>query len=101
MSLLLAALSVLTFWSFLALLALGLLLIRKTLESVRMSLERITMGVRAIEKETTPLGPHAIGFTNHLGEALDAVAALPDVLVSLDRELGRIREKGVRPLFGR
>jgi hypothetical protein len=64
MLLLLTILSVLALWSLLARLIVGLLLIRKTLESVRITLERIAMGVRAIEKETEPLGPQALNFVH-------------------------------------
>jgi hypothetical protein len=90
MPFLLTVLSVLSVWSLLALLIIGLLLIRKTLESVRISLERIAMGVRAIEKETEPLGPHAITFVDHVTAALGPVASLPDALSGIGRELRRI-----------
>ena len=90
MPLLLTLLSVLALWSLLALLIVGLLLIRKTLESVRISLERIAMGVRAIEKETEPLGPKALLFVEHLNGAIKLAGSLPDALTVIDRELARI-----------
>jgi hypothetical protein len=55
MTLLLTILSVLVFWAFLQLLIFGLYLIFKPLEGVRIYLEKITMGVRAIERQTRPL----------------------------------------------
>ena len=58
MELLLTMFSVLALWGFLTVLVLGLFLILKPLESVRKHLERIAMGVRAIERETLPLRGH-------------------------------------------
>lgn len=55
-TLLLAVLSVLAVWALLGVLAIGLVMVLKTLQSVRGWLERIAMGVRAIESETAPLG---------------------------------------------
>jgi hypothetical protein len=86
MPLLLTVLSVLALWSLLALLMIGLLLIHKTLESIRVALERIAMGVRAIEKQTEPLGPHALSFVQHLTDAIGHAAALPEI----DHELARL-----------
>jgi hypothetical protein len=87
MLLLLTILSVLAVWSLLGLLIIGLLLIRKTLESVRLTFERIAMGVRAIEKETEPLGPRALNFAEHLTSAAGHIAALPAALTRIDSEL--------------
>jgi uncharacterized protein YoxC len=94
MSVVLAILSVLAVWSLLAVLIVGLLLIRKTLESVRVTLERVAMGVRAIEKETEPLGPRALRFIEHFTGTLGHLAALPDGLTAIDRELQRIGRIG-------
>ena len=88
--LLLTILSVLAAWSLLALLIVGLLLIRKVLESIRITLERIAFGVRAIEKQTEPLGPHLLNFAQHLGETIREVAPLGDSLTGIDRELARV-----------
>ena len=52
MELLLTILSVLAVWLLLGVLCIGIYLIRKTLESVRIYLEKIAMGVRAIERQT-------------------------------------------------
>jgi hypothetical protein len=59
MSLLLTILSVLAFWAFLNVLIIGLYLIFKPLEGVRIYLEKITMGVRAIERQTRPLAAYS------------------------------------------
>jgi uncharacterized protein YoxC len=56
MPLLLTILSVLALWALLIVLIAGLLLILKPLQSIRSYMEKITMGVRAIERETLPLG---------------------------------------------
>ena len=56
MPLLLTMLSVLALWAFLTALVVGLLLVLKPLESIRRNLGQITTGVRAIERETSPLG---------------------------------------------
>lgn len=55
LSLLLTILSVLAVWALLTALVAGLLLILKTLESIRGTLQKVTAGVRAIEQETAPL----------------------------------------------
>jgi len=55
MIVLLTIVSVLGFWAFLTELAIGLLLVFKTLEAIRGQLERIAFGVRAIEQQTVPL----------------------------------------------
>jgi hypothetical protein len=59
MLLLLTILSVLAFWAFLNVLIIGLYLIFKPLEGVRIYLEKITMGVRAIERQTRPLAAYS------------------------------------------
>lgn len=55
MIVILTIVSVLAFWAFLTELAVGLLLVFKTLEAIRGQLERIAFGVRAIEQQTAPL----------------------------------------------
>ena len=54
-TLLLTIVSVFALWAFLTELVVGLLLVFKVLESIRGALERITFGVRAIERETAPV----------------------------------------------
>jgi hypothetical protein len=55
MTVLLTMVSVLALWAFLTELVVGLLLVFKTLESIRGALQQIAFGVRAIERETAPL----------------------------------------------
>lgn len=77
MELLLTILSVLAAWTFLAVLVVGLFLIYKPLQSVRGYLEKIAMGVRAIEKQTSPLrgGPEELNTAlRDTGKALAAAA---------------------------
>jgi hypothetical protein len=50
-------LTILAVWAFLTVLVFSVLLVRKALESARIHLQHIAMGVRAIEKQTEPLGP--------------------------------------------
>jgi uncharacterized protein YoxC len=73
-ALLLTIVSVLTGWAFLGLLVLGLLLITKPLDSVRVNLQKIAMGVRAIEKQLSPLGDEA----EQVAEAFPKLAAQLD-----------------------
>ena len=92
MPLLLAIFSVLAFWSFLTVLVFGLLLIRKTLESVRGHMERITMGVRAIERETAPLASHVPSFVRLLTDTVAALDLLSTPLAAVDRALSTSRK---------
>ena len=62
MTLLLSICSVLAVWALLTVLVLGLLLVLKTLE-------KIAMGVRAIEQQTLPLGAHADTLAATLAQA--------------------------------
>jgi hypothetical protein len=87
MALLLTILSVLAVWGFLTVLIVALLLIRKTLEGARRSLEQITMGVRAIEVQTAPLGSRAIKVVGTFAATVRDFAALPDALVELERQV--------------
>jgi hypothetical protein len=69
MTVLLTIYSVLAVWALLTALVVGLLLVLKALESVRGSMEKIAMGVRAIERETLPLGAHADALAATLADA--------------------------------
>ena len=69
MTLLLSICSVLAVWALLTVLVLGLLLVLKTLESIRGFMEKIAMGVRAIEQQTLPLGAHADTLAASLAQA--------------------------------
>lgn len=88
MSLLLTILSILAAWALLMVLAIGLLLILKPLQSVRAHLEKIAMGVRAIERETAPLDEHVqaatASFDGTAGAASAAARRLSDVVPSVD-----------------
>ncbi len=87
MILLLTILSVLAGWAFLGLLVLGLLLILRALQSVRGNLEKITMGVRAIEWQLVPLGSHVSVVAGSLGETADAMVAVDAGLAATTRSL--------------
>lgn len=90
MRLLLAILSVLAGWSLLGTIAAGLLLVLKPLESIRGTMRKITMGVRAIEEETRPLGPGATTLTGSLGTAADTLGSVSARLDDIARELGGV-----------
>ena len=87
MPLLLTMLSVLTLWSFLMLLVFGLLLVRKVLESVRGNMERITMGVRAIERQTAPLELHVPSFVRLLTDTVPAIEQSIVPLTAVERAM--------------
>lgn len=95
MQLLLAILSVLAAWAFLMVLLVGLLRILKALEGVRAGLQRITMGVRAIEQETLPLR----GRLEALGATLAGAAEALDVGAGRLEQIGGGR--GAPGGFGR
>jgi hypothetical protein len=76
MTLLLTILSALALWAFLTVLVVALLLVLKALEGIRGHLQRITMGVRAIEQETAPLGALANEVGPAMGGLRDALGAL-------------------------
>jgi hypothetical protein len=84
---LLTCLSVLAGWSLLGALAAGLLLILKPLEGVRASLRKITMGVRAIEDETRPLGSGAGTLIESLGGAAETLGSATRRLADISRDL--------------
>ena len=84
---LLAVLSVLAAWAFNGVLLAGLLSILKALEGVRQRLEKITMGVRAIETETAPLATHAGAVATSLEQVVSAGGALAGRLADVDRDL--------------
>lgn len=78
MPLLLTILSVLAVWAFLLVLVIGLLLIFKPLQSVKVRLEQITAGVRAIEQETKPLNKRSDQLVQLLQEAARLGGKLAD-----------------------
>ncbi len=83
MTLLLTILSAIGLWTLLALLVIGLQVIYKVLESIRGNLERIAMGVRAIERETRPLAPRARA-------AAELVTGVDGALGRLTSSLGQV-----------
>jgi uncharacterized protein YoxC len=89
-TLLLTILSVLALWAFLTVVIIALLAIRKTLEAIRRSLEQITMGVRAIEVQTIPLGPRAVEMIATLDGFTSGFAALAETASSVERRAADI-----------
>src|ERR671939_136432 len=85
--LLLTTLSVLAGWSLLGSIAAGLLLVLKPLESIRGTLRKITMGLRAIEEETRPLGPGAATLIGSLGTAAETLASIAGRLDDISGDL--------------
>ena len=77
MIIVLTILSVIALWTFLTVLVFGLLVIIKPLQGVRMAMEKIAMGVRAIEKQTEPLGGYAEDLAAGLTEAAAALRGIP------------------------
>lgn len=88
MPLLLTLLSVLAAWALLGVLVFGLLFVLKALQGVRRHLEKITMGVRAIEHQARPLGDRVQAAAGSLARAGDAIARLASRLREADRLLG-------------
>lgn len=72
---LLALLSLLTAWALLGVLGVALLLVFKSLQSIRHWFEKNTVGVRAVEHQTADLAPRAAVLTASLRETLDALRA--------------------------
>jgi uncharacterized protein YoxC len=70
MSGLLTVLSVLAAWALLGVLFVGLLLVFKSLQSIRHWFEKITVGVRAVEHQTRNLPARGNRLTVSLTEAL-------------------------------
>ena len=90
MRLLLTVLSVLAGWSLLGTIAAGLLLILKPLESIRGTMRKITMGVRAIEEETSPIQSGATTLIGSLGTTADTLGSVAGRLDDIARELGGV-----------
>jgi uncharacterized protein YoxC len=89
MELLLAILSVIAGLAFLFLLVVGLLLIYKPLEGIRGTMESITMGVRAIEKQTEPLRQHSDDLVRTLDKAGLSLADYAVWLAQLNKDLSQ------------
>ena len=80
MPLLLTIVSVLAVWAFLTELVVALLLVFKTLESIRGALQRIAFGVRAIERETAPVDRLTRDLPNAGDDLHGALAGLTQAL---------------------
>jgi hypothetical protein len=85
--LLLTILSVVALWALLTLLVVALLLILKTLESIRGYLEKIAMGVRAIDIETAPLENHATNVGTSLSTTVSTLKAVAGGLAQIEQDL--------------
>lgn len=85
--LLLTILSVLAMWALLIVLATGLLLVFKALQSVRTQLEKIAMGVRAIERQTAPLAERTAVLSASLGRAAGGSQSAAQRLLDTDGSL--------------
>ena len=70
MSGLLTVLAVLAAWALLGTLFVGLLLVFKSLQSIRHWFEKITVGVRAVEHQTRDLPARGNRLTGSLAEVL-------------------------------
>lgn len=84
---LLTTLSVLAVWTLLVLLTIALMLIRQPLKRTRIHLERIAMGVRAIEQQVTPLRGQSKNLTGLLGDANRGLSESSSRLKALDQSL--------------
>lgn len=97
MVLLLTILSVVAVWAFLTVLVLGLLLVLKGLQGVRAAMEKISMGVRAIEKQTEPLGSRADAVARRFGETSEALEGaareMERLAPTLERMVPRLRRR--------
>jgi hypothetical protein len=72
---LLTILSVLAAWALLGVLLVGLLLVVKSLQSIRHWFEKTTVGVRTVEHQTRDLARRGAVLTASLREAIDALHA--------------------------
>ncbi len=75
MSTLLTVLSLLAAWALLGVLLVGLLLVVKSLQSIRHWLEKTTMGLRAVEHQTRDLAARGEVLTMSLRETITALEA--------------------------
>lgn len=73
MSVLLTVLSVLIVWVFLGLLVIALFVIMKVFGGIRINLEKIAMGVRAIEREADPFAEKTAAVHGALSSAAKTV----------------------------
>ncbi len=88
MELILTILSVLGAWAFLTVLLIALLLVLKVLDSIKVYMEKIAMGVRAIEQETKPLASQAGTLADSIVAADQVVGNVADGLAQVNLDLG-------------
>lgn len=88
MTALLTTLSVLAAWALLGVVAVGLLLVVKSLQSIRHWMEKTTVGLRAVEHQTKGLPARGAVLAVSLGEAIDALESAPRPLDDPDRQRG-------------
>jgi hypothetical protein len=60
--------------------------IAKTLSGVRQSLEKVAAGVRAIETQVQPLGPHAARLSERLGRTAGSLDVAGERLEAVGRD---------------
>jgi hypothetical protein len=70
---LLTILSVLAAWALLGVVLVGLLLVVKSLQSIRGWFEKTTVGLRAVEHQTRDLTARGVVLTASLRETIDAL----------------------------
>lgn len=75
MTTMLMTLSVLLAWALLGVLLVGLLLMVKSLQSIRHWFEKTTVGLRAVEHQTKDLNVRAAVLTASLRETIEALHA--------------------------
>ncbi len=75
MTTLLTVMSVLAAGALLGVLLVGLLLVVKSLQSIRHWFEKITVGLRAVEHQTKDLGPRGAVLVASLREVIDELEA--------------------------
>jgi hypothetical protein len=85
MTLLLSILTVVAVWGLLALLVFALVVLRKPLDATRTHLERVAMGVRAIEHQTEPFERWTKALTGGLADTGRAMQRLHQLLKGADR----------------
>ena len=80
-------LSGLALWVLLIALIMGLSRVLRALEGTRSSLDKIAMGVRAIEQETSPLPRSIDGINSSFGSLAGGLGSVREHLESVDRNL--------------
>jgi hypothetical protein len=94
MDVLLAIFTLLAAWALLGVVAVGLLLLIKSLQSIRRWLEQIVVGLRAVEHHTASLGRHADALGPSLDAAIASVAGAERALSDVNRDLARRGAEG-------